>query len=170
MNLVIWRCCFAEGRLRNVPVETHQKLRVHTIVFVAFFPSTLKRSKTIENATRVLWTCERRCEWRQRFQKPPFSPFTLIRLGSVFKYLHSGQRFQMYAFSCGHCGVDDRRKRIEKYEKVCISVDGAWELNLMYSNTVCLRLLFRLRKIWNYSWRTPINYKRPPSGKWQVAA
>ena len=36
-------------------------------------------TKTPENATTVICACERRCEWRQRFRKPPFSPSTLIR-------------------------------------------------------------------------------------------
>ena len=59
----------------------------------------------------------------KRFQKSPFSPFTLRRYTSVFKNLHPGERFRKLLF-LGQTPVflivftismDGKRKRIKKY-------------------------------------------------------
>ena len=68
---------------RSVFIENASKAPCpHYIVFVAFFPSV--HTKTLEKdkknaTTTVIHACERRCGWRQRFRKPPFSPSTLKR-------------------------------------------------------------------------------------------
>ena len=59
---------------------------------------------------------------RKRIQKAPFSKrfaSTLIRLAAVFKFIHSGERIQIYSFSWinlsgyVHISVDGRRIRRE---------------------------------------------------------
>jgi len=48
--------------------KTHQTLRVHTTVSVAFSPSTPKRSKTLMPDTTVTCECHT-CEWLQRLRR-----------------------------------------------------------------------------------------------------
>ena len=42
--------------------RSHQNLRVHTVVLVAFFRSTLKLSITLDNAATVICACERQID------------------------------------------------------------------------------------------------------------
>ena len=83
----------------------HQKLRIHTIVFAAFSPSTLKTLEYVNIHYKIRYNSHLRirqidanrldrssCDVNNVsvFKSPdPFSLFTLIPQGSVFKCLHS---------------------------------------------------------------------------------
>ena len=120
---------------RSVLPKTHQKLRVHhTVVFAAFSP--LKRSKALQQSSAHATNIRTRnvCDVND------VNVFESLR----FRRLHSGKRFQMYAFSMkmisvfDRCSVDDRRKRIEKY---AISNENAlaWTGRGLWANRITYR-------------------------------
>ena len=115
---------FETLRFRNAPssLKTHQKLCVHTIVFIAFSPSTRIRLKTLQQSSahaRNRHKYRSSCDvnvMMSACSKPFVFAIHTNTIGLRFQISPLWTPFSMKmlrAFNC--CHVDDRRKCIEKY-------------------------------------------------------
>ena len=153
-------------RFRNAPFlrKTHQKFRVHTIVFSAFSPSTPKRLNTLENATTVICTFDKstQIDWigvHVMWTRLVFSKAFVFAVHT--KCLHSGERFHMYAFSMktisvfDRSSVDDSRKRIEKYafsNENPLVWSGTYSCSRNFRRPIDLRVELSLETFPKFEW------------------